>query len=79
MELDAIYERLTAIFRDVFDNGRLVPTAEMTAADVDEWDSLSHIHLVVAVEQTFGVRFATSEIDGLRNVGEFVDVLAAKL
>jgi len=78
MDNESLYGRLGEVFCEVFDD-EVRPTPEMTADDVDGWDSLTHINLVVAVEQAFGVRFATAEIDGLRNVGEFAALLQAKL
>ncbi len=79
MPNEEIYQRLTPLFQEVFDNDDVVPVAEMTADDVDEWDSLSHIQLVVEVEKEFGVRFSAAEVGGLENVGQFVELLASKL
>ena len=70
-----VYARLTPIFHDVFDDDSLVPHGEMTAEDVDDWDSLSNIRLIVAVEQEFNIQFTTGEVAGLSNVGEFVKVI----
>jgi acyl carrier protein len=75
----AIRARLTEIFRDTFDDESIEIHDAMTAADVDEWDSLNHINLILAVERGFGVRFKTSEIGNLANVGEFLEVLKGKL
>jgi acyl carrier protein len=74
-----IFELLTPIFQDIFDDDDLIPTPEMTAADVDEWDSLSHIRLIVAVEQEFNVKFSIPEIERLKNVGDFADKIAGKV
>lgn len=79
MTTDELYARLTPIFQDIFDDDGLVPTPTLSADQVEGWDSLAHINLVVAIEQDFGVRFAAAEIEGLANVGEFVDLLAVKL
>lgn len=73
-----IYDALTGIFREVFDDPALTATPELSAADVAEWDSFNHINIVVAAEQRFGVKFHASEIESLRNVGEFVDLIARK-
>jgi acyl carrier protein len=70
-----IYERLTPIFRDVFDDDDLVVHPQLTAKDVAEWDSMSHIRLVLTVERAFGTRFAASEVAGLENVGQFVSLI----
>lgn len=75
----AIRARLNDIFRDTFDDESIEIHDAMTAADVDEWDSLNHINLILAVESGFGVRFKTSEIGNLANVGEFLELLKRKL
>ena len=78
MEEAAIYEKLTTVFRDVFDEEDLVLTPELTADDVEEWDSLSHVRLVLATSRAFGVTFSAADVGGLKNVGEFVAVIKAK-
>lgn len=78
MENGEIYSRLQPIFRDVFDDEELVLTPDLTAKDVDEWDSLSHVRLVLTVEKAFKLKFSASEIGKLKNVGEFVDLIQAK-
>ena len=79
MENAEIYQRLNGIFRDVFDDDSIVARPDLTADDVDEWDSLSHIRLVLTVEKTFGIKFSASEVGNLKNVGEFVQLIQAKL
>ena len=78
IEEESIYNRLTPIFREVFDDDSIVPHDRMTAADVPEWDSLSNIRLVVSVEEEFGIEFSTGEVVGLKNVGEFVRVIKSR-
>lgn len=73
-----IYAQLTEIFRDVFDDETLTPTAETTADEVEEWDSLSHIRLMLSVEKAFGVRFSTVELGGLKKVGDLVALIQTK-
>lgn len=73
-----IYDRLTPVFRDVFDDEELTPNAAMTADDVEEWDSLSHIRLIVSVEKAFDIRIATSELTQLKSVGDLVQLISAK-
>jgi acyl carrier protein len=73
-----ILEKLTPIFRDVFDDDTLVPNPGMTAADVKEWDSLAHIRLIAAIEKAFGIRFATSEIESFENVGALIAAIDKK-
>jgi acyl carrier protein len=75
----SIYPQLTEIFRDTLDEPDLVLTPELSARDVDTWDSLSHIRLIVAIEQEFRIKFGTREIDGLNNVGELAALIETKL
>ena len=70
-----IYNRLAKVFQDVFDDDELVVTPELTADDVPEWDSMSHIRLMLTVERGFGTRFAAGEIASLRNVGDLVSLI----
>jgi len=74
-----IYARLTQIFHDLFDDPELSLTPSLTAKDVDGWDSLNHVRLVLSVQKAFGVKFSASEISKLSNVGEFVQLIEAKL
>jgi acyl carrier protein len=78
MDAADIYPRLTDIMRDVFDDENLIAGPELTADDVEEWDSLSHVRLVLTVERAFGVKFSASEVGRLKNVGEFVELIRAK-
>jgi acyl carrier protein len=79
MDTVEIYRKLTPIFREIFDNDDLVIRPTLTAADVDEWDSLRHIRLVLTVEREFSLRFSATEIGKLENVAEFVDLIRRKL
>jgi acyl carrier protein len=79
MQQQEIYTRLTKIIRDVFDDESLVATPEMTAADVAEWDSVNHITLVVAIEEEFGIKFKTAELEKMKNVGQMVEGIERKL
>jgi len=74
-----VHARLQSVFRDVFDDETIVIGPETTAADIDAWDSLEHINLIIAVEKEFAVRFKTAEITSLKNVGEFEALLERKL
>ena len=71
-------QELSPIFQDIFDRDDIVLTRELSADDVEEWDSLSNIRLFVAIEQAFGVRFTSEEITSLRNVGELADLVGSK-
>jgi len=74
-----IYDRLTEILRDVFDNDDVVASPELTAEDVDGWDSLGNIRLFLTIEKKFGVGFSTAEMSSLRCVGELVDAISRKV
>ena len=63
-------QKLNEIFVDQLDNPQIRLTEETTADDIDEWDSLSHIQPIVAIEKTFKIRFSSSQIASLKNVGE---------
>lgn len=65
------------VFRDVFDDPELVVTERMTAEDVDGWDSLNHINLIIALERAFGIKFATAEISRLKDDGSDVGSMLA--
>ena len=79
MEKVEIYEKLNEIFCDVLDLDEIELTDETTANDIEEWDSLSHIQLIVAVEKTFGIKFTSLEIMKWKNVGEMVDSILEKI
>lgn len=74
-----IMNRLTHIFRDVLDDDSLVLRDDLTADQVEGWDSLNHIDLIVAVERNFKIRFTTAEITSLKNVGELINLVQRKL
>lgn len=74
-----VHARLERVFREVFDDETIVITEGTKAADIDGWDSLEHINLIIAVEREFKVKFVTREIAGLKDVGEFESVLKTKL
>lgn len=73
-----IDERLTRILRDVMDDEGLVVTDETTAAEVEGWDSLSHVTLMFSIEQEFGVQFMGEEFASLGSVGELRRLIEAK-
>lgn len=75
MTREEVYERLNAVFEDVFDDEDLKVNDETTAADVEGWDSLVHITLIDAVEEEFDISFDMKTIVKLKNVGEMVDVI----
>jgi acyl carrier protein len=74
-----LQERLNSIFCEVFDDANIKITPEMTANDVDGWDSLSHINLIVAIESHFKIRFTQKELLTFKNVGDLHNAIAAKI
>jgi len=75
MTTEEIYKRTNEVFHDIFDDESIVVTASTVAEDIEEWDSLEHINLVVAIEKEFGVKFKMKEITGMKNVGEMVEII----
>ncbi|HTF16842.1 MAG TPA: acyl carrier protein [Chryseolinea sp.] len=78
MDRSQILEKLNDIFRDVLDNDTITMAEETTANDVEEWDSLNHIQLVVAIEKEFKLRFTSKEIQGWAKIGDLVSSIASK-
>lgn len=76
MTADDILAKLTEVFRDVFDDESLALTRDTTAEDIDEWDSLNQIKLILACEKAFAIKLKPRDINTLANVGEMVDHLA---
>lgn len=73
-----VLSQITVIFRDILDDDDIQLKPETTAEDIEEWDSLTHIQLIVAIEKKFGIKFSTSEINNFKNVGEMCDVIIKK-
>ena len=71
-------QRLGALFQEVFDDDELAITRETTAHDVEDWDSLMHVNLLLTVERWFEICFSSSEVAGLRSVGELVALIDTK-
>lgn len=72
-------EELQTIFREIFDDDELVITNETTADDIEDWDSLTHMQLIVQIEKKYNIKFTTAEIKKAANVGEFVQIIEEKL
>ena len=79
MERNEILAKINEIAKDVFDNDEVELTEATTAADVEEWDSLSHLSLISDVEDEFGITFTLAEVSGSKNVGELVDAIIKHL
>lgn len=79
MEKTEILKNVQDIFRDVLDNEEIELTQVTTANDIEEWDSLSHIQLIVAIEKEFRIKFTSKEILSWSNVGEMMECIAQRL
>ena len=78
MGRNEVLKEVNAIFIDILDNESIVLTEATHADDVEEWDSLTHIQLVVAVEKHFKIRFTSKEIQSWKNVGEMITCILSK-
>lgn len=79
MTREAIYEKLNEVFQDIFDDETITVCDATTADDIEDWDSLEHINLVVAVEKKFGIKFNMGEVNEFKNVGEMVDIIEKRI
>lgn len=79
MDEQQIYARLAEVFRDVFDDDSIKMAPELSAKDVDGWDSLTHIRLILTVEKAFKVRFTTIEVGKLQTVGDLVKLIKSRV
>ena len=77
-QFEAVFETLNRVFQEVFDDDCLVVDQTTTAQDVDGWNSLAHIRLMVSIEKAFKLRFSAAEIASLKNVGDMVDLILRK-
>lgn len=79
MNKNEIIEKLTSIFHEVFNDNSIVLRDDMTAADVESWDSLTHMMMITKVEEVFGIRFKLKELNKLKNVGDLCATIAEKM
>lgn len=79
MTKESVFLRVTAIFRDIFDNDTLEIKETTNSMDIEDWDSLNHINLIVAIESDFKIKFSFDEVSELKNVGEMVELITLKL
>jgi acyl carrier protein len=79
MDSETILAELQEIFEDVLDQPGLVLTRDSNANNVEDWDSLAHINLVTAIEKKYKIKFALGELQELKNVGDMIDLIQAKL
>ena len=79
MTREELFREITDIFRDVFDDDTLVIVDETSSEDIEDWDSLEHINLVVAMEKRFNMKFNIKEVGKLKNVGEMADLILSRM
>lgn len=79
MGREDVYKELDIVFQDVFDDDSISVCDATTSDDIEDWDSLEHINLVVAVERRFGIKFNIGEVNMFKNVGEMVDIIMSRL
>ena len=78
MNKNEIVEKLTMIFHEVFNDNSIVLHDDMSAADVENWDSLTHMMMITKVEEVFGIRFKLKELNRLKHVGDLCNIIAEK-
>ena len=79
MTKEKIYEMLDEVFQDVFDDEEICLTDNTVSSDIEDWDSLNHINLVVSVEKEFGIKFSMGETQKMKNVGEMVSIIQERI
>ncbi len=79
MKREEVFERLNEIFRNNFDDGEIMLSDETSSRDIEDWDSLEQINLVVAIQEAFHVKFNIDEVNAMSNVGEMVDFILRKV
>ena len=79
MTREEVFEKLNEVFQDVFDDDSIMVNDSTTADDIEDWDSLEHINLIVAVERCFGIKFTMGEVTGMKNVGEMVGIILERI
>lgn len=79
MTKENVYAKLNEVFHDVFDDEDIVVVDTTTADDIEDWDSLEHINLIVAIENEFGMKFNMGEVNKMKNVGEMVDIIMSRI
>lgn len=79
MTREAVFEKLNEIFRNNFDDDGIVLNEETSSADIDSWDSIEQINLIVAIQNAFNVTFNLDEANSMKNVGNMVDIILKKI
>jgi acyl carrier protein len=78
LDREKVVDRLNHLFRDIFDDDDIAVTDDTEAADIDGWDSLTHIRLILGVEREFRIKMTAAEVGSLKNVGQMIDVIVAR-
>ena len=79
MSREEIFDQVQEIFRDVFDNEELMISDATNSDEIEDWDSLEHISLIVSMEKAFSMKFDIKEVNKLENVGEMIDLIKRKM
>ncbi len=79
MDEPEIRKKLNIIFRNIFDDDSIELTRDSSAKNIESWDSLTHVNIIVSIEMAFGIKFKTSEIESMQNVGHLLDTIRSKM
>ncbi|MBR3642413.1 MAG: acyl carrier protein [Lachnospiraceae bacterium] len=79
MSREEVFDKVQEIFRDVFDDEELTISDQTNSDEIDEWDSLEHISLIISMEKEFSMKFDIKEVNKLENVGEMIDLIVRKM
>jgi acyl carrier protein len=79
MTREEVFAKLNEVFQDVFDDESITVEDKTTTDDIEDWDSLEHINLIVALEKEFGMKFTMGEVTGMKNVGEAADIILSRI
>lgn len=79
MEKSQIINSLTTIFREIFSDSSIIITNDLTAKDIDEWDSLTHMLLIVEIENSFSIKFKLKDLNKMKNVGDMINIIQEKI
>lgn len=78
MQKEEIIQKLTVIFHEIFEDNSIVLRDEMTSADIERWDSLTHMLMISKVEESFGIKFRLKELNKLKQVGDLIGTIESK-
>ena len=79
MNDNEILDKVSTIIRDITGDDEAVLTHESSAEDVQNWDSMNHISIIVAIEQSFGIKFRMAELEDAKNIGAMIDLIKSQL